>query len=40
MIREKYNSGIKIKDIIHTWFPEYSESAIYLIATKQRYKNY
>lgn len=40
LIREKYESGMKITEIIEKWFPNYSESAIYLIATRQRYKNY
>lgn len=31
---------MKISEIIKEWFPDYSESSIYLIATKQRYKNY
>lgn len=40
LIRQKYQEGLKIKEIINNWFPSYSESSIYLIATKQRYKNY
>ena len=40
LIREKYESGMKITEIIEKWFSNYSESAIYLIATRQRYKNY
>ena len=39
-IREKYDSGIKIMEIIKNWFPDYKEPSIYLIATRQRYKNW
>ena len=39
-IRKKYNEGYKIMEIIKNWFPDYKEPSIYLIATKQRYKNY
>lgn len=39
-IREKYDSGIKIMEIIKNWFPDHKEPSIYLIATKQRYKNW
>lgn len=39
-IREKYDSGIKIMEIIKNWFPNYKEPSIYLIATRQRYKNW
>lgn len=39
-IREKYDSGVKIMEIIKNWFPDYKEPSIYLIATRQRYKNW
>lgn len=39
-IREKYDSGIKIMEIIKNWFPDHKEPSIYLIATRQRYKNW
>lgn len=39
-IREKYDSGIKIMEIIKNWFPDYKEPSMYLIATRQRYKNW
>lgn len=38
-IREKYDNGVKIMEIIKNWFPDYKEPSIYLIATRQRYKN-
>lgn len=39
-IREKYDSGVKIMEIIKNWFPDYKEPSMYLIATRQRYKNW
>lgn len=39
-IRDKYNKGYKIMEIIRTWFPDISESVISSIISRRTYKNY
>lgn len=39
-IRQKYNEGFKIMEIIRKWFPTKSESCISLIVHNKRYTNY
>lgn len=39
-IRQKYNEGFKVMEIIRQWFPNKSESSISLIVHNKRYTNY
>ena len=39
-IRQKYNEGFKVMEIIRQWFPNKSESCISLIVHNKRYTNY
>lgn len=38
-IRQKYNEGYKVMEIIRTWFPDISESSVSLIVHNKKHTN-